>query len=228
MAEFTKRFARDRDDGGGERGGVATREREDTDTRGGATTARREGTGLGRDARLRQRDEYGGFNWGAAFFGWLVAIGIGVLVTAIISAAGAAIGLTEGTPSTGDAASNADTIGIVGGILLLVISMIAYYAGGYVAGRMSRFDGARQGLGVWVFGLLVTIAIAAAGAIFGDKYNIFEQLNLPRIPVSTSDLTTGGLIALAAILLGTLFAAMSGGKVGERYHKKVDRVAEEA
>ena len=64
--------------------------------------------------------------------------------------------------------------------------MIAYYAGGYVAGRMSRFDGARQGFGVWLFGLLVTIAIAAAGAIFGDKYNVFEQLNLPRIPVSTA------------------------------------------
>ena len=231
MADFTKRFGRDREDGTAdrERGSVATREHrdhDDTGTRGDAAPARREATG--RDTRARQRDEFGGFNWGAAFFGWLVAIGIGVLVTAVISAAGAAIGLTEGTADAGDAAANADTIGIVGGILLLVISMIAYYAGGYVAGRMSRFDGARQGFGVWVFGLLVTIAVAVAGAVFGDKYNIFEQLNLPRIPVSTSDLTTGGLIALAAIVLGTLFAAISGGKVGERYHRKVDRVGHEA
>jgi hypothetical protein len=176
---------------------------------------------LDHDARLRQRDEFGGINWGAAFFGWIVAIGIGVLLTAIVSAAGAAIGLTN--QST--AKANAGTIGIVGGALLIAIAVIAYYAGGYVAGRMSRFDGARQGFGVWLFGLLVTLLVAAAGAIIGDQYNVFEQLNLPRIPVRTSDLTTGGAIALAAIVLGSLLAAVLGGKVGQRYHRRVDRAA---
>ena len=29
-------------------------------------------------ARARQREEFGGINWGAAFFGWLVAVGLGV------------------------------------------------------------------------------------------------------------------------------------------------------
>ena len=33
-------------------------------------------------ARERQREEYGGFNIGAAFFGWLVATGLAVLLTA--------------------------------------------------------------------------------------------------------------------------------------------------
>ena len=194
-------------------------ERHDTSRTGRA----RDAVVLDRDARLRQRDAFGGFNWGAAFFGWVVAIGIGVLLTAILSAAGAAIGLTES--SAGEAKANADTIGIVGGALLILIAVIAYYAGGYVAGRMSRFDGARQGFGVWLFGLIVTLLVAAAGAILGDEYNVFEQLNLPRIPVSTSDLTTGGVIALAAILIGSLLAAIAGGKVGERYHRKVDRAA---
>jgi hypothetical protein len=36
----------------------------------------------------RQRDEYGGFNIGAAFFGFFVAIGVAVLLTALLSAAG--------------------------------------------------------------------------------------------------------------------------------------------
>jgi hypothetical protein len=178
----------------------------------------------GREARLRQREEFGGINWGAAFFGWIVAIGLGVLLTAIVSAAGAAIGLTNNV-SAGDAKANADTIGIVGGALLIAIAVIAYYAGGYVAGRMSRFDGARQGFAVWLFGLVVTLLVAAAGAIFGDQYNVFEQLKLPRIPVSTSDLTTGGAIALAAIVIGSLLAAIAGGKVGQRYHRRVDRAA---
>ena len=48
-----------------------------------------------RDVRARQREEYGGINWGAAFFGWLVAVGVAVLLTGLLAAAGAAIGLTE-------------------------------------------------------------------------------------------------------------------------------------
>jgi hypothetical protein len=241
MADRFRRFGRDDAPATDNGGGVAT----DTDERGDtqdpappppatgngigngatATTTRRTTAGdavvLDREARLRQRDEFGGINWGASFFGWVVAIGIGVLLTAIVSAAGAAIGLTDANT----AKSNADTIGIVGGALLIAIAVIAYYAGGYVAGRMSRFDGARQGFGVWLIGLLVTLLVAAAGAILGDQYNVFEQLNLPRIPVSTSDLTTGGAIALAAIVLGSLLAAVLGGKVGQRYHRRVDRAA---
>ena len=229
MPDFNRRFGREEGPGqnAGQQGGsVAVGERERTapppvrDERTHEHGAADRGTSA-HDVRARQRDEFGGFNWGSAFFGWLVAIGLGALLTAILAAAGTAIGLTSVGES--DAEANAETIGIGGGILLLIVSMIAYYAGGYVAGRMSRFDGARQGFGVWLFGLIVTIAIAAAGWILGDEYNIFEQLNLPRIPVDTGDLTTGGIIALAAIVLGTLIAAITGGKVGQRYHNKVDR-----
>jgi hypothetical protein len=172
-------------------------------------------------ARARQRDEFGGINWGASFFGWLVAVGVAALLTAILAAAGAAIGLTS--TSDAEATSNAEEIGLGGGIALVVVLMIAYYAGGYVAGRMSRFDGGRQGLGTWLIGLLVTVALAAAALILGDQYNVLEQLNLPSLPVGDETLATGGIIALAAIVLGSLLAAMFGGKIGERYHKRVDR-----
>ena len=143
-----------------------------------------------RDVRARQRDEYGGLNWGAAFFGWLVAIGVAVILLAILSAAGTAFGLSDNV-STSDAKANADTLGIVGGILLIAVLAIAYYCGGYVSGRMSRFDGGRQGFGTWAIGLIVTIVLAVAGVVFGSKYNVLEQLNLPRIPVDEGTLTTG-------------------------------------
>ena len=175
------------------------------------------------DGRARQREEFGGFNFGAAFFGWLVATGLAVLLIAILGAAGTAIGLTE--LSEAEANDSADAIGILGGVLLILVLAIAYYAGGYVAGRLSRFDGARQGLGAWLFGLVVTILLAVAGAVLGSEYNILQRLDLPRIPIDEGSLSTGGLIALGAILLATLVAAILGGKVGERYHRKVDRAA---
>jgi len=178
------------------------------------------GTGGGLAAAA---DRYGGINWGASFFGWLVAVGIASLLIALIGAAGAATGLTDTKES--DVTTSADTIGIVGGVLLLVVLLIAYYAGGYVAGRMSRFDGARQGVGAWLIGLIVTILLGAAGAIFGSKYNVLEQLKLPRIPIDEGSLTTGGIIALAAVILGTLLTAVLGGRVGRRYHDKVDQAA---
>jgi glycerol uptake facilitator-like aquaporin len=175
-----------------------------------------------REVRARQRDEYGGINWGAAFFGWLVAVGMAAILTGVLSAAGAAIGLTEGV-SGSEASGNAETISLVGAILLLVILGLAYYCGGYVSGRMSRFDGARQGVGAWVIGLLITILLAVIGAIAGSEYNVLSRFDAPRIPVDEGDLATGGIITLIAILVVSLLGAMLGGKAGERYHKKIDR-----
>jgi hypothetical protein len=168
--------------------------------------------------RARQREEFGGINWGAAFFGWLVAVGLGALLVGLLAAAGAAVGLTE--------LSESDTaeIGVGGAIALLVALAVAYFAGGYVAGRMSRFDGARQGLGTWLLGLAVTIVLAIVGAVLGSEYNVLEQLELPAVPVGDSELATGGALALAIVLIGTLIAAVAGGKAGERYHRRVDRV----
>ena len=41
----------------------------------------------------RQQDEHGGIKWGSAFFGWLTAAGTAILVTALLSAIGTAVGL---------------------------------------------------------------------------------------------------------------------------------------
>ena len=180
------------------------------------------------DAVDRQHDRFGGIKWGAAFFGWLSANGLAVLLVALLSAAGVAIGLTQGVPSTDEAVQQADTIGIAGGIVMLVVLFLAYLAGGYVAGRMARFDGARQGIAVWIIGLLVVLALAVAGLVFGSEYNVLQQLDLPRIPIDEGTATTGGIIALVAVLLVTLLGAILGGKLGDRFHRKVDRAGFDA
>ncbi len=188
-----------------------------------ASTTADVGSSAAETNEQRRREEFGGFNIGADFFGWLVAVAMKVLLAGIVGAVGAAVGSTLDV-NRSEAERQAGTFGLATAITLLVVLMLAYYAGGYVAGRMSRFDGGRQGVGVWLIGLLVTLLVIGLGAIFGNEYNIFDRVNLPSMPIPSDTATWGGIITLAAILIGTLLAAFLGGKVGQRYHSKVDRV----
>ena len=79
----------------------------------------------------RQHEKFGGISWGSAFFGWLSAAGMTALLAGLLGATGAALALNKvGDKAT---ASNAETIGIAGGIGLLVILALSYFCGGYVA-----------------------------------------------------------------------------------------------
>jgi len=180
-----------------------------------------------RSVLAREREEHGGIKWGSAFFGWLTAVGMAVLLTALAAAAGTAVGVATGTDvseATDQASSQADTIGLVGGIVLLVILFVAYFCGGYVAGRMARFDGLKQGLAVWLWALVVALVVAGLVAIAGNEYNVLGKLNsFPRLPVDEGDLTTGGIIALVVLVAASLGGACLGGLAGMRFHRKVDR-----
>ena len=146
---------------------------------------------------------------------------VAILLTSIVGAIAAAVGSNVQVTQS-QARQQAGTIGLVAAIVLLAVLMIGYYCGGYVAGRMSRFSGTRQGLGVWLIGLLVTIIAIVLGAVFGQQYDILSRVNLPRLPISSSDLTTGGVIAALLVLGGTLVAALAGGSIGTHYHRRVD------
>ncbi|MEU4606953.1 hypothetical protein AB0F43_28560 [Kribbella sp. NPDC023972] len=164
---------------------------------------------------------YRGFKGGAAFFGWLVAVGLIALLTGVVGAVAAAVDYAV-TIDWNAAEAEAGTIGIVSGAVLLLILAIAYYSGGYVAGRLARFDGGRQGFGVWLIGVLITVVVAAIGALAGSQYDVLDRVELPSVPLTDETLTTGGLIAIGAAVLVTLFAAVIGGKAGQRYHRRID------
>lgn len=233
-------FERNRRSTRADQGSVAVSDRETTERRGRFTrdgddaAAVRDRDVIRRDepgvspataagVRARQRDEFGGFSWGSAFFGFLTAAGLAGLLSGLLTGAGAAIGLTEVQDQA--QSTSPETISLIGGIVLLAILGLAYFCGGYVAGRMARFDGARQGVAVWLWGIIVAVAVAVLAAVAGSEYNVLDKLNLPRIPIDQGTLTTGGLIALALGVLVTLGGAILGGKTGERFHRKVDRLA---
>jgi len=172
----------------------------------------------------RARERFGGANLGAAFFGWLVAVGMTALLTGILAVVATAIGYSKDITQS-DAQREAGTVTLVTAAVLLAVLLVSYYAGGYVAGRMSRFDGGRQGVAMWFVGLLITIVAVALGWVAGDQYNLFDRVDLPRIPIPSDDVTLGGIVTGVLVLLGTLLAAIMGGIVGRRYHARVDQAA---
>lgn len=179
--------------------------------------------------QAREEERFGGMQFGSAFFGWLAGAGVAVILMSLLTAAGVALSLANDTTpdeieqQASAATGAARTVGLVGGIALLVVLFIAYFCGGYVAGRMARFDGAKQGLAVWIWGVIVAVVVAVLVAIFGSRFSVLSNLNLPRIPVEEGSVTTTGIIAVVAVLVVTLLAALLGGKAGMRFHRNVDK-----
>ena len=180
----------------------------------------------------RQREQFGGVKVGSAFFGWLTATGTAAILTGLLAATGAALGLgvmLDPAASAGDAPLDAETVGWIGAGALLVIVFVAYYCGGYVAGRMARFNGVRQGLAVWVWALVIAIVVALVSVVLGSQYDILGRLNaFPRIPVSEGVLTIAGIITAVVVAIASLGGAILGGVVGVRYHRRVDRAGLDA
>ena len=172
----------------------------------------------------RQKERFGGMKFGACFFGWLTATGMAVLLTGLLAAAGTGLGLATNVNPNDPTAAPIQTIGLVGGLVLLVIILISYFAGGYVAGRMARFAGAKQGLGVWLWAVIIAVVVAILGAVAGSQFNLLANLNgFPRIPVNEGDLTTAGIITAIAVALLALIGAILGGLAGMAYHRRVDK-----
>jgi hypothetical protein len=171
------------------------------------------GRGVLADARALQHERYGGSKIGSAFFGWLVAVGLTVLLGVLAGAATAAVGATD--PRTGT-------------VVTIAVLIVGYYAGGYVAGRLARFDGARNGFLSWVVGVLASIALGVLAAFVGAQYDVLSRVQVPTLPAGFEQVTVANLVALAVAVTGTLVAAVLGGKAGESFHRRVDRAAADA
>ena len=181
--------------------------------------------GLRDDTVAAERGRFGGIKFGSAFFGWMTATGMSVLLTALTAAIVAAVGAAnEVDPSTvtNQAAQNLQTVNVVGGIILAVIFFISYYCGGYVAGRMARFDGAKQGLAVWLWAVIATVIAAALAALAGSQFNnLLNNTAFPGLPANDQAVTAGSITALIIAALVTFAGAVLGGLMGMRFHRRV-------
>ena len=173
------------------------------------------------DLIAAEQRRFGGMRFFLAFFGWLTATGMVVLLSAIATGVGAAVGAGR------TATANPLTSGIVGAVVIGVILLVAYYCGGYVAARMARFNGVRQGVAVWLWAVVVLVLATIAGLV-ANSSGAFAQLGgLPSLPVTAQTATVTGISALVGALVVSLIGAILGGLAGMRFHRRVDRFASE-
>jgi hypothetical protein len=157
--------------------------------------------------------------WETVFFGLLAAVGLSALLVAMLLGGLVAAGVTDFGDKTASVFDHLTTAGggVIGGIIAL-----SYLTGGYVAARMARFDGWRQGLGIWLLSLLIVAAVGLAGWIGGGTLDPTESISLPSNPIDTGPLSHSGWAIVAAVAAISLVAAVAGGILGERYHRAAD------
>ena len=109
----------------------------------------------------RLRDMYGGVDWLASFLGFVFTLVIG----AIFSAVAGLVLVPFGFPP--DLTGGQFGASIITGLALFgVLIFITYFFGGYVAGRLARFDGGRNGAMVLVWSFIVVLILALVALIF--------------------------------------------------------------
>jgi hypothetical protein len=169
------------------------------------------------------RPSHGGVYWGADFLGFTVAIFFAVIFLGAVAAVVGTVGYQMGTtfPDVGKALSGTQKHLAIAGLLgVLAALFLAYLIGGYAAGRMARFDGARNGLGVVRWTIIVAVILAIVTGILDLRFNFVSQVHTS---LSAATLTAAGVLALAVTLLVMSVSSVIGGMLGVRYHHHIDR-----
>ena len=185
---------------------------EQNEVRSGGTHLNQErGSGQGMSYELSHG--YKKTSWTSVIFGWLAALGAGLILSGIVGGILGALGMQGGTEG-----------GIAGLVGLLLTLLLAFLIGGYVAGRLASRSGFKHGILVPVLSLLIILVLAIVGAIVGASF--IDQLSgvaLPQVPGNVQNqapqslgtiLTVSGIAALLVPLIGGALGGLWGAKTG--------------
>ena len=114
-------------------------------------------------------------------------------------------------------ASNAVPVAVA----LSVLIFFAYLVGGYAAGRMARFAGAKQGIAVWIWQIMSLILGSLATFLVPQLFqNGVASLSLQKLMGGDF---ANGLLAVLLVLALSFLGAILGGLCGRLYHRRVDK-----
>jgi hypothetical protein len=170
--------------------------------------------------RLARQAGLGRVSFISALAGVLVAYGAFALLAALVGAVAVAIGLNA------ELASNDwDTFEMGSAVTVTVVAFVAYWFGGYVAGRMARRAGLVNGLAVFVLAVLLVVVVGAIAASQAETKAIQANLRSLGLPTTGTEWAQIGTVAGIGTLVGMLLGAGIGGVVGERWHSELARWA---
>lgn len=169
----------------------------------------------------RLRDIYGGVDWLASFLGFVFAVVAGGFLFGVAGLVLVPLGISV---EIGGAVTAAAITALV---LLAVLIFITYLFGGYVSGRLARFDGGRNGAMSVVWMLLVGFLLFVAGTFLpgtiGEAVRNFYQDSLLPVLSGLLDLGLAGAGIIAGVIIIAILGGIVGGKIGSRYHDEIDQ-----
>jgi hypothetical protein len=175
----------------------------------------------------RLRDMYGGVDWLASFLGLVFAVVLGAVFSAIAGLVLVPFGFP---PDLGAGQIGASVI--TGLALLGILIFLTYFFGGYVAGRLARFDGGRNGAMVLVWTFIVVLILALIAVVFSGFLPAGAAEGVGNLVDGVASTVSGlasagvfGIIAAVAAILIALLGGFLGGRMGSRYHAEIDRAA---
>jgi hypothetical protein len=181
---------------------------------------------------FRQKQEFAGINFAAGFFGWLAAAGLAGILYLIAGGIAAASGLAQPSVVTGSASTvkslgsafDTHTLQITAIVVFLVVLLVSYFVGGFVASRMARFSGLKQGLAVWLWGLFASIIVGVVGVVLASQSTTISSLTSSTRGFDAASLITPtSLIGEGLIVVLSIGGALLGGLAGQSFHRRVDR-----
>jgi hypothetical protein len=156
---------------------------------------------------------YGKTSWTSVIFGWLAALGAGLILSGIV---GGVVGGVLGVLGVQGGTEG----GIAGLVGLLLTLLLAFLIGGYVAARLASRSGFKHGILVPVLSVLIILVLAIVGASFIDQ---LSGVTLPQVPDNVQNqaaqslgtiLTASGIAALVVPFVGGVLGGLWGAKTG--------------
>jgi hypothetical protein len=174
----------------------------------------------------RLRDMYGGVDWLASFLGFVFTVVLASVFSAIAGLVLVPLGLPPEISGGQLGASVLTGLAVLG-----VLIFLTYFFGGYVAGRLARFDGGRNGAMVLLWTFIVALILAVVTVVFsgflppGAAARAIANVAQGTASTATNLAGAGvaGIVVAVAALLLALLGGIFGGRLGSRYHTEIDR-----
>jgi len=175
----------------------------------------------------RLRDMYGGVDWLASFLGFVFSVVIALVFSTVAGLVLVPFGFPPEISGGQIGASVLTGLAVLG-----VLIFLTYFFGGYVAGRLARFDGGRNGAMVLAWTLIVALILALVTVVFSGFLPAGAAEGIRNLAQGTASAVgslagagvAGIAVAVAALLLA-LLGGFFGGRLGSRYHTEIDRAS---